>query len=62
MTRRDFEAIAKVLATTSDREAIGRSLADYFETANPRFDRAQFLEAARVQDTGLWRAVRDGVY
>lgn len=50
MTRRDFETIAQVLATTVSRENIARTLADKFAADNPRFDRDRFLEAARVQE------------
>lgn len=50
MSRKDFKAVAEILATTTERENIARSLADYFATTNPRFDRARFLEAARVTE------------
>ena len=52
MSRKDYEVIADVLATTSDREAIARALATRFEDANPRFDREKFLDAARAKEVG----------
>jgi hypothetical protein len=56
MTKRHFEAIAKILKSArEDAIAIGETplqtsdvalgMADYFANENPRFDRARFLTA-----------------
>lgn len=56
MTKRHFEAIAKILATADGmyeyhtKVYIANQLADYFEQENPRFDRDRFLKAAGVTD------------
>jgi hypothetical protein len=48
MTKKHFTAIAKILNTTTQRANIARSLADYFETENPNFDRERFLTACGI--------------
>ena len=54
MTRKDFEAIAAILAAV--RWANGgwgmvvHRLADYMETTNPRFDRTRFIAAANKKE------------
>lgn len=58
MSRRDFEAIALILAgdlasagtPSAAQKVIGitHSLADYFLKANPRFDRARFYKAVGI--------------
>lgn len=60
MTKKHFEAIAAMLASYSHydmssiefdmghnhaHDAIANSMADYFETINPNFNREQFLTA-----------------
>lgn len=51
MSRKDFEAIAKIIRDagacdpTEARTVISNDLADYFASCNPRFDRVRFLEA-----------------
>ena len=66
MSRKDFIAIARILAgdfaTATPAEkgkvwAITLSLADYFASANPRFDRARFYAAVLGDSDPL--AVRD---
>lgn len=42
MTRKHFEALAKLLREGATTE----QFADYLETQNPNFDRERFLEAA----------------
>jgi hypothetical protein len=58
MQKRHFEAIAKAFADRSYdhcddyqacREGIAKELANYFATVNPRFDRARFLIACKVE-------------
>ena len=58
MSRKDFEAIAAVLADTETdfaygdgtaewaRDDIAERLADHFATVNPNFDRNRFLTAS----------------
>ena len=53
MTKKDFEAIARIFAShpaiaSSEVKSIGYHMADYFGTVNPRFDRARFLKAAGI--------------
>jgi len=54
VTRRDFEAIARAIAASTDtvsggamvfKEALVSRLADYLATTNPRFDRGRFYLA-----------------
>ena len=54
MTRKDYEAVAKVLNANRYRhasksvdtvDAIARDLADIFAADNPRFDSTKFLNA-----------------
>ena len=55
MSKKDFEAIAAILATKQDTaffdfasgelEDIASRIADHAETSNPRFDRSRFLKA-----------------
>lgn len=55
MTRKDFEAIAEILAKNKSSRGKGdaytfnggtvEDLADYLQASNPRFDRARFMEA-----------------
>lgn len=57
MTRKHFEAVAAKLrqerhASANDSERLGvirasQAIADVFAEANPRFDRARFLDACR---------------
>lgn len=57
MTRRDFELIAEVLATTTRGPDCPAPLADHIaavfaielDATNPRFDRERFLRAAGVK-------------
>lgn len=50
MSRKDFEKVADILTTADitpqERVALARTFADWFETENPRFNRAMFLAAA----------------
>lgn len=63
MTKKHFEAIAKILAlragfneSTIEFDAgynlavarLANDMADYFETENPLFDRERFLRAAKA--------------
>lgn len=60
-TKRDFEAVASIIARAFERcrtdedEAVlidvAGDLADYFGGQNERFKRAQFLEACGVEET-----------
>lgn len=55
MTRKDFEAIAAIIAEQNTGEPgsvstvamsyLANDLADYLETRNPNFDRARFIRA-----------------
>lgn len=49
MTKRDYEAIAAILACHNDPVAwsIADDLATLFEDRNPRFDRDKFLRACQ---------------
>lgn len=52
MTKKHFEAIARILSVQNDRDAAGhtaRDLARYFSTQNPAFDTARFLKACGVE-------------
>ena len=56
MTRKDYVAIAEVIADAKDRfnmdgagQYITGRLADMLAADNPRFDRERFLKAAGVQ-------------
>lgn len=48
MTRKHFEAIARILAASSDRQVTARALCDVFAEINPRFDAVRFLAACGV--------------
>jgi hypothetical protein len=53
MTRKHFEAIARIFAghpaiRSSEVKSIGYDIADYLGTQNPNFDRARFLKAAGI--------------
>ena len=63
MTRKHFEAIARIISlragfdlSTVEYDAgynmavsrVASDIADYFETENPRFNRARFLKACGV--------------
>jgi hypothetical protein len=62
MTKRHFEAIARILKERSEAtrgndfdgfvqvDAIADALADFFAAENPRFDRLRFLIACGTQD------------
>ena len=58
MTRRDFEAIARIISARNspdranpdlfairERDLLARELGVYFTEVNPRFDWARFMEA-----------------
>lgn len=48
MTRKNFEAIAAILAaqpSTTEVDNVIIAMADYLCTQNPNFDRARFLKA-----------------
>lgn len=46
MSKKDFNAIAKILKDNKASYKIVEALADYFEDLNPRFDRDRFINAA----------------
>lgn len=53
MTKKHFEAIARMLANhpankSAEIRSLGWELADYFGSINPNFDRARFLTAANI--------------
>jgi hypothetical protein len=53
MTKRHFEAIARIFAShpaisSAEVKSLGYHMADYLGTQNPRFDRARFLKAAGI--------------
>jgi hypothetical protein len=53
MTRKDYELVAKVIATSwhasgESKREIAVNLAEAFETDNPRFDSERFLRACGV--------------
>lgn len=51
MTRKHFEAIARITASISNdltRSFVAHEQADYFANINPRFDRNKFLAACGV--------------
>lgn len=52
MTKKHFEAIAKIMATFKESPSmpiIAYELANYFQRENPRFNRAKFLKACNVK-------------
>lgn len=63
MTRKDFEAIAKIIsgdiscAVTMPRalaiRGVALSMADYFYQSNPRFDRTRFYLASGLTADGM---------
>ena len=55
MTRKDFEMIAEVIATSWHgsgelKNAIACKMADALARTNPRFDRARFIAACDADD------------
>jgi hypothetical protein len=56
MTRKDYEVVAEVIATTSlgnvARETFGVAMAEVFAADNPRFDPERFFEAAAISGEG----------
>jgi len=56
ITRKDYQAIAKLLAVVGAEseehrratDQVAEKLADYFAVTNPRFDRERFASAYRV--------------
>lgn len=56
MTRKDYIAIAKTIASLDEivddyaLEAIAEAFANMLEAENPRFDRAKFLSASMMSD------------
>ncbi len=46
VTKADFIAIAKILSSECAPPPVTRRLADYFGSANPRFDSSRFMAAA----------------
>lgn len=55
MTRKDFEAIAKILGEHGASIATQESLADYFTQINPRFNRATFANAIIKARNDKWQ-------
>jgi len=47
MNKRDYIAIAEVLKQHREGLVIARSLSEYFEKENPRFDREKFILASQ---------------
>ncbi len=45
MTKKHFEAIAKILKAQSANLALVMELAAYFESTNPNFDAERFVKA-----------------
>lgn len=45
MTKKHFEAIAKILKAQGANLALVMELAAYFESANPNFDAERFVKA-----------------
>jgi hypothetical protein len=45
VTKRDFVAIAEILCEKKASASLKTTLADYFRSQNPRFDRERFLRA-----------------
>lgn len=55
LTKKNYEAIAKILQPTltyslDDLSPIAHNLADYFQTDNKLFDRARFLQACGIEN------------
>jgi hypothetical protein len=55
LSKKHYEAIAKVLYSASDRSVsntthveITNKLADYFEQDNPKFNRPKFMQAVDI--------------
>lgn len=68
MTRRDFAAVAGVIAArrwggmySGDADALASDMADALARTNPRFDRARFLAACR-ETPDVSKAARDRAY
>ena len=54
MTKKHYEAIAdciefRLCAKDNHPHEIAKRLADYFQTDNPKFDRARFLQACGIE-------------
>jgi hypothetical protein len=47
MTRKDYEAIAKIIKFNESRSQITLGLASIFEDDNPNFDTGKFLKACK---------------
>ena len=51
MTKKHYEAIAKILShgkdQLTDKAKLTKKLADYFATDNPKFNRDKFIEACK---------------
>jgi hypothetical protein len=55
MTRKDFELIAEVIATSWSgsgelKNALAVNMADALQSTNPRFDRARFIAACDADE------------
>ena len=50
MTKKHFEAIARVLRDSEDIEEVRTRLADYFTQTNDYFQKGRFLKAARPEE------------
>ncbi len=50
MTKKHFEAIARILRDSEDIEEVRTRLADNFAQVNPNFQRDRFLKAARPEE------------
>ena len=63
MTKKNYIAAAKMISlmtydihTTGERAAVVNAFVDFFESDNPRFDRARFLDACGI-DSRMARAI-----
>lgn len=47
MTRKEYTAIAAIIAANQDLTELAKDLAEYFASANPKFDIIKFMRACR---------------
>lgn len=50
MTKKHFEALASIIATSANVEQVAEKVADFAAAENNRFDRRRFMVAAGMED------------
>jgi hypothetical protein len=51
MSRKDYRAMAEILATAATFQQVRERLAHYLACDNPRFDHGRFMEASAPRTT-----------